>query len=162
MNKKAKKYIEDNTLDLNKNERMDTTGYVSLAVSIGKAYGALAIVEDDLIAKVADAWDYMSEMTRFDIPKVYGHNPFPYPEYIVGITSRMYGFKYGERETHYAACRGLEINQWLKEHEDVTNYVILDDDSDMLLCQREHFIKTHTLRGISKRDVIKAIKILSS
>ena len=40
MNKKAKKYIEDNTLDLNKNERMDTTGYVSLAVSIGKAYGA--------------------------------------------------------------------------------------------------------------------------
>lgn len=68
MNEKAKKYIEDNTLDLNKNERMDTTGYVSLAVSIGKAYGALAIVEDDLIAKVADAWNYMSEMTRFDIP----------------------------------------------------------------------------------------------
>lgn len=67
MNRKAKKYIEDNTLDLNKNERMDTTGYVSLAVSIGKAYGALAIVEDDLIAKVADAWNYMSEMTRFDI-----------------------------------------------------------------------------------------------
>lgn len=67
MNEKAKKYIEDNTLDLNKNERMDTTGYVSLAVSIGKAYGALAIVEDDLIAKVADAWNYMSEMTRFDI-----------------------------------------------------------------------------------------------
>lgn len=24
MNEKAKKYIEDNTLDLNKNERMDT------------------------------------------------------------------------------------------------------------------------------------------
>lgn len=68
MNEKAKKYIEDNTLDLNKNERMDTTGYVSLAVSISKAYGALAIVEDDLIAKVTDAWDYMSEMTRFDIP----------------------------------------------------------------------------------------------
>lgn len=44
------------------------TGYVSLAVSISKAYGALAIVEDDLIAKVADAWNYMSEMTRFDIP----------------------------------------------------------------------------------------------
>ena len=68
MNRKAKKYIEDNTLDLNKNERRDTTGYVSLAVSIGKAYGALAIVEDDLIAKVADAWNYMSDMTRFDIP----------------------------------------------------------------------------------------------
>lgn len=68
MNEKAKKFIKDNTLDLDKSEKMDTTGYVSLAVSIGKAYGALAIVEDDLIAKVADAWNYMSEMTRFDIP----------------------------------------------------------------------------------------------
>lgn len=56
MNKKAKKYIEDNTLDLNKNERMDTTGYVSLAVSIGKAYGALAIAEDAMKEKAIDAY----------------------------------------------------------------------------------------------------------
>lgn len=68
MNEKAKKYIEDNTLDLNKNQRMDTTGYVSLAVSISKAYAAISIAEDDLIAKAVDAWIYMSEMTRFDIP----------------------------------------------------------------------------------------------
>lgn len=47
-------------------------------------------------------------------------------------------------------------------NEDVTNYVILDDDSDMLLSQKKHFIKTHALRGISKRDVEKAIKILNS
>jgi hypothetical protein len=56
MNRRAKKYIQDNTLDLNKNERMDTTGYVSLAVSIGKAYGALAIVEDDMIEKAIDSY----------------------------------------------------------------------------------------------------------
>lgn len=91
-----------------------------------------------------------------------GHNPFPYPEYIVGITSRMYGFKHGNREKHYGLCRGIEIDRWLWEHEDVINYVILDDDSDMLLSQKKHFIKTNALRGISNRDVEKAIKILNN
>lgn len=90
-----------------------------------------------------------------------GHNPFPYPEYIVGITSRMYGFKYLERDKHYGLCRGVEIDRWLWEHQDVTNYVILDDDPDMLLSQKKHFIKTHALRGISKRDVERAINILT-
>jgi len=91
---------------------------------------------------------------------VYGHNPFPVPEYIVDITSRMYAFKHGNKETHYGLCRGVEIEQWLSEHQDVTDYVILDDDSDMLLSQKAHFIKTHTFRGISKRDVERAINIL--
>ena len=94
--------------------------------------------------------------------RVRGNQPFPYPDLIIDITSRMYGFKYGNKEKHYGLCRGLEIDHWLCEHQDVTNYVILDDDSDMLLSQKKHFIKTHALRGISKRDVIKAIKILSS
>lgn len=93
---------------------------------------------------------------------VYGHNPFPYPEYIVGITSKMFGLKYADEKTCYSLCRGVEIDRWLWEHEDVINYVILDDDSDMLLSQKKHFIKTHALRGISKRDVEKAIKILNS
>lgn len=93
---------------------------------------------------------------------LYGHNPFPYPEYIVGITSKMFGLKYPDEKTYYSLCRGVEIDRWLWEHEDVTNYVILDDDSDMLLSQKKHFIKTHALRGISKRDVEKAIKILNS
>lgn len=91
-----------------------------------------------------------------------GHNPFPYHEYIVDVTPRMYGLKKGNKEKHYGLCRGVEIDRWLWEHEDVTNYVILDDDSDMLLYQKKHFIKTHALRGISKRDVEKAIKILNS
>lgn len=72
----------------------------------------------------------------------------------------MYGFKYLERDKHYGLCRGVEIDRWLWEHQDVTNYVILDDDPDMLLSQKKHFIKTHALRGISKRDVERAINIL--
>ena len=114
---------------------------------------------------ISSSWRrYTLEATIEAITKqetVRGHKAFPYPDLIIDITSRMYGFKHGNRETHYGLCRGVEIKQWLQEHQDVTNYVILDDDSDMLLCQRNHFIKTHTLRGISKRDVKRAINVLT-
>lgn len=115
---------------------------------------------------ISSSWRrYTVEQTIEDITigeEERGRNPFPYPEYIVDVTSRMYGFKHGNREKHYSLCRGVEIDRWLWEHQDVTNYVILDDDSDMLLSQKKYFIKTHALRGISKRDVEKAIKILNS
>lgn len=91
-----------------------------------------------------------------------GHEPFLMPKYIVGVTARMYAFKHGNREEHFGLHRGVEIHQWLLEHPEVANYVILDDDSDMLLSQKKNFIKTHPYRGISKRDVEKAIKILNS
>lgn len=91
-----------------------------------------------------------------------GHEPFLMPEYIVDVTARMYAFKHGTREIHYGLDRGVEIDRWLWEHPEVTNYVILDDDGDMLLSQKNNFIKTHALRGISKRDVERAIKILNS
>lgn len=86
---------------------------------------------------------------------------FLHPENVIDITARMYAFKSGNRESHYRLSRGIEIEQWLSEHQDVTNYVILDDDSDMLLCQKKNFIKTHALRGISKRDAERAIRILT-
>lgn len=42
------------------------------------------------------------------------------------------------------------------------NYVILDDDSDMLLEHRPYFIKTHRIYGLSEQDAIQAIKILNN
>lgn len=51
---KAKKFIESNTLDLDNGTRMDTTGYVSYAVSAAKAYGAIEIAEQEQI-RAADA-----------------------------------------------------------------------------------------------------------
>jgi hypothetical protein len=37
--------------------------------------------------------------------------------------------------------RGHEIEDWLNRHPNVTNYVILDDDSDMLPTQMNYFVK---------------------
>ena len=45
--------------------------------------------------------------------------------------------------THtYKGLRGEEIKDWLNEHPEVENYVIIDDDDDMLDEQLYHFVQT--------------------
>ena len=81
----------------------------------------------------------------------------------------------------YSVPRGCEIDHWLKERgkfqrinwspekqleyierAKVKNYVILDDDSDMLYNQREHFIKTPSMTGLTDEHVDQAIEILNT
>jgi hypothetical protein len=81
----------------------------------------------------------------------------------------------------YTIPRGCEIDWWLdnegefqrinwsverqKEYLEkalVKNYVILDDDSDMLYNQREHFVKTSIYSGLTKELADKCIQILNS
>lgn len=50
--------------------------------------------------------------------------------------------------------RGLEIDCWLKLH-NVNQYLILDDDSDMLDEQKSNFIKTDTMDGLSFENMLK-------
>lgn len=58
------------------------------------------------------------------------------------------------------AMRGIEIASWLEFHPEVENYVILDDDTDFLEEQREHFVNTTFKNGLTKELAEKAIKIL--
>lgn len=96
-------------------------------------------------------------------------NPFPYCDKVVGITNRMYAFSYNDpineisgKRPNYLIPRGVEIDIWLKVNgQDVENYVILDDDDDMLYCQRESFVKTDPYEGLSEENVEQAIKILN-
>lgn len=87
--------------------------------------------------------------------------PFILRDYVIGITARMYAFKEGNVRAHYGLPRGCEIRRYLTEHEDISNYVILDDDTDMLLEQAPCFINTNWGLGISEQDVEKAIEILN-
>ena len=101
----------------------------------------------------------IEEITNEEI--VYGNQPFTIPERVVGVTNRMYSCKYGHEDERYGVYRGVEIDRYIVEHPDITNYVILDDDRDMLLTQKDNFIQTDGHYGISDKDVIKAIKILN-
>lgn len=117
---------------------------------------------------ISSSWRHSTLESTLDYITTLGnafvHNvTFLMPENVVGVTDRIYYYKCSDKEKHeYHVCRGVEIEHYLHEHPEIKNYVILDDDSDMLLSQRKHFVKTDTLRGISKKNVETAIKILSS
>jgi hypothetical protein len=72
-------------------------------------------------------------------------------------------------------CRGNEIAKWLddsfdeydvftgkvyiyKDSEDY-EYVILDDDVDMLMCQKDNFIHVDSYESLTEEDINKAIDI---
>jgi hypothetical protein len=60
-------------------------------------------------------------------------------------------------------CRGNEIYEWIKRnqqftelpHYDYKDYVIIDDDSDMLLGQREHFFQVDNYSGLTPTTCYK-------
>ncbi len=80
----------------------------------------------------------------------------------------------------YTVPRGCEIEHWLKkkgfqrinwsiekqqmyiDKSPVKNYIILDDDSDMLYTQKEHFIHTSWKSGLTDELMHKSIEILNS
>lgn len=98
-----------------------------------------------------------------EIQKNEGKEPFLCPELIVGITQHWFAFELGYDKDYFRAPRGYEIVRWLYENRvSVTNYVILDDDTDMLLEQASHFVQIDGDKGITEEDVEKAIKILDS
>lgn len=58
--------------------------------------------------------------------------------------------------------RGDEIRAWLNEHEEVTNFVILDDESDMCEFTKTNLVKTNTNFGLKSIHIEKAVKILNA
>lgn len=56
--------------------------------------------------------------------------------------------------------RGKEIQQYLNEHNEIINYVILDDDSDMLDSQQEHFVRVNPKVGFTIKEKINCRSIL--
>lgn len=65
--------------------------------------------------------------------------------------------------------RGNEILKWIQDHKDLvgeyynfTEYVILDDDSDMLYMQRNNFLLIDRFVGFTMGDVFRAKKILNN
>lgn len=61
---------------------------------------------------------------------------------------------------HWSGTRGTEIQHWLDAHPEVTNYVILDDNDDMLSSHVGHFVQTDEKVGLTEQDAERAIAIL--
>lgn len=66
-------------------------------------------------------------------------------------------------------CRGNEIFKWILDNErivgnrfDYNNYLILDDDTDMLFQQTKNFIPINSFYGITNEVINKGIEVLNT
>lgn len=61
--------------------------------------------------------------------------------------------------------RGTEISKWLRDnidkHYDFYKYIIIDDESDMLLNQRDHFFQTDPQVGLSQTTCYKITRFVN-
>ena len=67
---------------------------------------------------------------------------------------------------HYGtAPRGVEIQDWIRtkgKDLDITNYVILDDDSDMLFNQARHFFRVDGYVGLTPNVAYRIERFLNN
>jgi hypothetical protein len=68
----------------------------------------------------------------------------------------------GRRSWEGSHSRGAEIKAWMVQHPEVENYVIIDDEDDMLDEQLFHFVGTDWVFGIQEREVTLAIDVLNN
>jgi hypothetical protein len=71
-------------------------------------------------------------------------------EYIIGWTESL------------NAIRGVEIKDYLDRHPEVTDYVILDDSSDMMPEQMPFFVRCDGLVGVSSENYFQMMKLFKS
>jgi hypothetical protein len=100
---------------------------------------------------------------------------FLFVDDIIGITIRAYHYIDRSSKIHLSIPRGVEIQQWIDTHIHSENgknwqkkklgvdyqYVILDDDSDMLFTQSNNFIQTDSNFGLTLGKMHAAIQILN-
>ena len=76
------------------------------------------------------------------------------------IIKRYAGIEIKDITPRLNGIRGEEIQQYLDNHKEISNYVILDDDSDMLESQKKHFVKVNNKVGLTIKEIIQCENIL--
>lgn len=79
---------------------------------------------------------------------------------LIELIEKYAGIKIKDKTPRLNTIRGKEIKSYLDSHKEITNYVILDDDTDMLEEQKNNFVKTNAQLGFTKTEYILCRNIL--
>ena len=60
-----------------------------------------------------------------------------------------------------SGIRGKEIQTYLDAHPEITNYVIIDDDRDMLPSQFQHFCHVNRTKGFTRQKYKFCMEVLN-
>lgn len=64
-------------------------------------------------------------------------------------------------EPKFGSIRGNDIASWLKDHPEVTQYIILDDSQDFHKHQKRYHVHTDTYVGLTYYHMKQAIQLLT-
>ena len=121
---------------------------------------------------LSSSWRKWDLETTIEFMKQEG---FWFYDLIIGVTIRAYQYIDRTKKIHLSIPRGVEIYQWIDTNIHSDNgknwgrkklgldyqYVILDDDCDMLYVQRNNFVNTNSDLGLTDDDCELAIEILN-
>jgi hypothetical protein len=130
------------------------------------------LVQTDAKIVLSSSWRYSTLKKTKEHMESEG---FLFNDLLIGVTIRAYQFLERGTGIHLSIPRGVEIKQWIDTHIHSDNgknwkrkklgkdftYVILDDESDMLLEHKDNFIHTKSNIGLTDADVIGAVAILN-
>lgn len=162
---------------------LDIDGVIATPKTVIKGLWSLTPECQDRLGKIIEATD-----AKIVLSSSWRHNDleqtipfmiekgFHFCGRLIGVTIRAYKYVDKEQKIHLSIPRGVEIKQWIDtnihsnngkdwEYKEVGkdfNYVILDDDSDMLLEHKDNFIRTDSEIGLTDENVIQAIEILAT
>lgn len=63
-------------------------------------------------------------------------------------------------EIRWLTSKGHEISLWLSQHDNISQYAIVDDEDSMLPEQESHFVRISPIIGVTDDDVKKIMRIL--
>lgn len=166
---------------MNKYVFLDIDGVLAVP-TIGKSTWQLSDEKQQLLGKIIEetdagivltsSWRMRSVIATRQYLEGMG---FKFGIHLVGVTIRAYQYLNKDQKIHLSIPRGVEIKQWIDTNIHSNNgkdwnrktlgkdytYIILDDDSDMLLEHKDNFIQTKSLIGLTESQADEAIAILN-
>lgn len=148
---------------------LDIDGVLRPATQSGfnkRCVGYINQLVDESGAKVvlSSTWRYNME----EVEKQFPENGIRFE--IFDVTSTFSISKYEGTQSwtpdYMKVPRGVEIQGWLKDFNSmeqyVESYVIIDDNSDILLTQLPHYVKVDQTKGLTKQNLKDSIQVLNS
>lgn len=162
---------------------LDIDGVLAIPSCLKDGMWVLSDEKQKLLGKILDetnakivlssSWRYATlEKTKEHMES----EGFLFNDKLIGVTIRAYHYLEKGTRIHLSIPRGVEIKQWIDTHIHSDNgknwerkkvgkdftYVILDDDRDMLLEQKAHFLNTNSKIGLTDDIVERAVAILNN
>lgn len=136
------------------------------------------VFDNDMYIVLSSSWRKINVPETKEYLKSKGF-PKNLLERLIGVTIRAYHYLDKSKKVHMSIPRGVEIKQWIDANIDSDNgknymkkikgyhynYVIIDDDSDFLLEQKDNFIRTTSEKGLLDehlemvKNILKPIEV---